>query len=315
MSRDPPAAPHRLNVTTPNKIAANRQNALRSTGPRTPQGKAIVSQNAARGGLFASGSVLPGLESRARVRSFVEVVAKRLPLVAIEGVDTINDVLNRLTDARARLRALQRFATVTPDTLLAGRHADLVLTAIAQQIHGFKVDTFSAPEIVPDGVAWADIPDWTVDRLRRLVEAIASANDREPTQLLAAATDAARDSLNRERAAQRSFDRQVRDLRAERILPEPVPLDRMLRYESHLTRQLDQTLKQLRALQHDRHSTPSQDTSTSSYPFAQSAEDPAALIMLPLSAPERGLGGEVISSVPNPPSDPAPPSHVVPETA
>src|ERR671919_181469 len=35
-------------MTTLREIAANRQNSLKSTGPRTEQGKAVVSRNAGR---------------------------------------------------------------------------------------------------------------------------------------------------------------------------------------------------------------------------------------------------------------------------
>lgn len=42
------------------KLAANRANALRSTGPRTAPGKLVVSQNALKHGLCTQRSVLPG---------------------------------------------------------------------------------------------------------------------------------------------------------------------------------------------------------------------------------------------------------------
>jgi hypothetical protein len=41
-------------MATANKIAANRRNALLSTGPRTPEGKRISSGNALTFGLFAN---------------------------------------------------------------------------------------------------------------------------------------------------------------------------------------------------------------------------------------------------------------------
>lgn len=41
-------------MATPKQIAANRRNAKKSTGPSTPQGKAIASANALRHGLLAS---------------------------------------------------------------------------------------------------------------------------------------------------------------------------------------------------------------------------------------------------------------------
>jgi hypothetical protein len=46
-------------VTSERQIAANRANALHSTGPRTPEGKAAVRNNALRHGLLASDVVLP----------------------------------------------------------------------------------------------------------------------------------------------------------------------------------------------------------------------------------------------------------------
>src|SRR6266576_2313161 len=47
-------------MATPAQIEANRRNALQSTGPRTPQGKAAVSMNSLRHGLRARTVVLPG---------------------------------------------------------------------------------------------------------------------------------------------------------------------------------------------------------------------------------------------------------------
>ena len=370
-------------MTTPAKIAANRQNALRSTGPRTPEGKAVVSQNAVRHGIFAAGSVIPGLESRAhwqdhlqatikslapigqvetalaervalllwrmrriatyeqdtthnaRVRSFDETLLKHRPLLRTPGADIIDDVLARLTQARARLRALERFADGAPDTALGGHHVGHILTALTAQLDGFDAERFCAPEIAPNTIAWVDVPDWTVERFARLVDAIARATDRDPDDLVAAATDAARDAVNKERRAQRRFDRQVRELRADRVLPEPAPLDRILRYETHLTRQLNQTLTQLKSLQHARRSstpTPVSTPDASPHP----PEDPATLPLLPLSiamgrdvgaadatgepegrgpvvgvirAAQRSGGGADLSARTNPPSDPAPPSH------
>ena len=41
------------------KAAANRQNALKSTGPKTPEGKAAVRHNALKHGLLAEQELLP----------------------------------------------------------------------------------------------------------------------------------------------------------------------------------------------------------------------------------------------------------------
>lgn len=47
-------------MATEKQIAANRRNALKSTGPRTPRGKAVSSRNAFVHGLRSTAAILPG---------------------------------------------------------------------------------------------------------------------------------------------------------------------------------------------------------------------------------------------------------------
>ena len=53
------------------QIEANRRNSLKSTGPKTPEGKAIASQNAVTHGLFARMPVIPG-ENEAEFQAYTE---------------------------------------------------------------------------------------------------------------------------------------------------------------------------------------------------------------------------------------------------
>ena len=53
------------------KLAANRRNAQKSTGPRTPSGKAIASMNAVKHGLCSSKPLITG-ENEAEFAGFVE---------------------------------------------------------------------------------------------------------------------------------------------------------------------------------------------------------------------------------------------------
>jgi hypothetical protein len=47
-------------MSTTAQTKANRENAQKSTGPRTEEGKAVVSQNAVKHGLFAAEAVITG---------------------------------------------------------------------------------------------------------------------------------------------------------------------------------------------------------------------------------------------------------------
>jgi len=47
-------------MSSDKQVQANRRNALKSTGPRTPEGKAAVRQNALRHGLLSKETLLPG---------------------------------------------------------------------------------------------------------------------------------------------------------------------------------------------------------------------------------------------------------------
>jgi hypothetical protein len=55
-------------MSSARKAAANRQNALKSTGPKTPDGKAAVRLNALRHGLLSQEILLPGEDEEALTR-------------------------------------------------------------------------------------------------------------------------------------------------------------------------------------------------------------------------------------------------------
>jgi hypothetical protein len=57
--------------TSPNRVAANRANACKSTGPRTPEGKARASQNARKYAFDPDPFTIVRIEDRARLASLV----------------------------------------------------------------------------------------------------------------------------------------------------------------------------------------------------------------------------------------------------
>ena len=64
---------------SPEKLAANRANALKSSGPRTDEGKAISRTNSLKHGLTGHGVVLPGEDAAAIDRRFESYVSELNP--------------------------------------------------------------------------------------------------------------------------------------------------------------------------------------------------------------------------------------------
>ena len=84
------------------KRNANRQNATKSTGPRTPQGKARSSKNALRHGFCAAGSALTPLEDRQAYEAYTAAIMEGLrPATAME-----DDLATRIADLSWRLRRI-----------------------------------------------------------------------------------------------------------------------------------------------------------------------------------------------------------------
>ena len=101
-------------MATERQIAANRLNAERSPGPKTPDGKAVASRNAVTHGLTSYSGLLPGekLEDFSDLRA--RVFAELAPDSAIEG-----EVAERIASLLWRLRRVPAFEAA----LLAWTHA------------------------------------------------------------------------------------------------------------------------------------------------------------------------------------------------
>jgi hypothetical protein len=90
-------------MATEAQISANRSNAQKSTGPRTPEGKAIVSQNAITHGLLARAGVIPG-EQEHEFQAHREGLLKQLrPASPLEEV-----LADRIVDLSWRLQRAAR---------------------------------------------------------------------------------------------------------------------------------------------------------------------------------------------------------------
>jgi hypothetical protein len=88
-------------MTSDRKAEANRRNALKSTGPKTPEGKAAVRLNALKHGLLSEEILLPGEDEEA-LRELTESLRTEL-----QPVGELEDLLvDRITSLLWRLRRL-----------------------------------------------------------------------------------------------------------------------------------------------------------------------------------------------------------------
>jgi hypothetical protein len=187
-------------VTSERQIAANRANALHSTGPKTLEGKAAVRLNAFRHGLLARDVVLPEEDLDAFEDLQNRVRADLSPVGPIEEI-----LVDRVVNTMWRLRRLERAETA----LFDWRVRQLQVSQLVDRVHSHEV-TFMAP-FIADKTAHTEA-----------TEALARAIDKRDRDavLLGRAVDAdAKESdalgkLSRyERGLERSLFRNLDELR------------------------------------------------------------------------------------------------------
>jgi hypothetical protein len=93
-------------MATQKQIQANRNNARKSTGPQTQEGKTRASQNALKHGLLARDAVLPGEDPEEFEALLAELEADIQPGGAVE-----RELVRQIADAQWRLRRLTRLET------------------------------------------------------------------------------------------------------------------------------------------------------------------------------------------------------------
>jgi hypothetical protein len=97
----------RKSVLTPAKLKANRSNALKSTGPRTSEGKLAVRWNATKHGIFAKSTLISGGDGKEMEEDFQflinNLVEQYQPIGAIEHI-----LIERIASSYWRLGRAQR---------------------------------------------------------------------------------------------------------------------------------------------------------------------------------------------------------------
>src|SRR5215218_6706295 len=102
---------------------------------------------------------------------------------------------------------------------------------------------------LPDSGSWEGYEGWTAGMVRVVVEQIAQATDEESKELLEAATKDARYKAERTKLEAEKVERDLKNMARARLLPDEKTLEKVARYEAHLSRGLYKALHELEALQ------------------------------------------------------------------
>jgi hypothetical protein len=206
-------------VTSERQKAANRANALHSTGPKTPEGKAAVRFNALRHGLLARDVVLPGEDADAFEDLLNQVRAELSPVGPIEEL-----LVNRVVNTMWRLERSARAETALFDL----RAWELKVGQLTDRVRSYELilpDVFPAP--ITDKTAHAEATEALVqakherDRDEILLGRALEADAKEG--------DALGKAARYERSLERSLFRTLAELRQlqdrRRNRPSPPILD------------------------------------------------------------------------------------------
>ncbi len=169
-----------------------------------------------------------------------------------------NNVRRDLEAARAKHRLLKRLPKLKADKRLSGFDAGTVLWEVmehADPVAEGEVDPedlleeISIPRVPEDREVWEDYGGWTAGTVRAGIEAIARATDEDPEELLEVATTWASGKIIGARGAVDRVEQDLEKMSRERLLPDEKTIEKVARYEAHLSRGLYKALHELEALQ------------------------------------------------------------------
>jgi hypothetical protein len=154
-------------------------------------------------------------------------------------------------------KLLKRFAKMKDDKRLSFIDADIIIWGAmecADKVAEGEADpeelleSISVPGL-PDSDSWEGYENGTAGLVRAVIEAVAPATDEEPEELLEAAIRSAQWKAERSKLEAEKVERDLRNMARERLLPDETTLQKVARYEAHLSRLFHKALHELEALQ------------------------------------------------------------------
>jgi hypothetical protein len=170
------------------------------------------------------------------------------------GLTHPEDVRGALQDAQRAQRVIKQFAKLPDDKRLSGVEAASILDLVwAQTDEEVEAEEVRLPEEIPEWAGlegdMAEWDGWTVALVRECISAIASAAKEHHEELIDAATAKARLDIISAKAAAERVEQDLARMSRERLLPDDKTLEKVARYEAHLSRGLYKALHELEALQ------------------------------------------------------------------
>jgi hypothetical protein len=164
------------------------------------------------------------------------------------------DVRSALQDARRAQRLIKQFPKLPDDKRLSGPDAASILDLVwGRANEEVEAEELRLPEEVPEWAGlegdMAEWDGWTVSLVRECISAIASVVGEDREQLLEAATERAQLDVISAKAAAERVEQELARMSRERLLPDDRTLEKVARYEAHLSRLFHKALHELEALQ------------------------------------------------------------------
>jgi hypothetical protein len=164
------------------------------------------------------------------------------------------DVRGALQDALRAQRLIKRFPKLPDDKSLSGPDAASILDLAWGQVdEEVEAEEVQLPEAIPE---WASLEEYmaewdgsTVSLVRECISAIASAAKEDEEELVEASTERARLEIISTKSAAERVEQDLARMSRERLLPDDKILEKVSRYEAHLSRLFHKALHELEALQ------------------------------------------------------------------
>lgn len=188
-----------------------------ASGPNTPQGKAVARMNATQHGIYSNSPVIPGVESEE------DWAAHRNELI-----DTLapSGALELMLAERVALLSWRLLRVARYERGAIATRQEQVVDELQRRLEGERRHS-----VIREGSRASE----EIDELMLGPSMRASIDARHPVESI--------DTTVNRREQEEGF------LRRERLLPDEATLNKVMRYESHLNRQLFQALHELEAVQ------------------------------------------------------------------